>query len=370
MFRSHLFRDILIQTIRFWDHAGTPQNIRENFWKIINCGTPALGAEVYASTTEQRIVYHTCKSRFCPSCGAWAGILWQAELKAALPNMPYLEINFTMPSVFWPILQHNRHLLTDLPAVGATAIEFWAKATRGVRVILMVVQQTYGGFLNFYPHLHTPVSAGGLDESKCEWIRDIKFRKKEHQHELMLAWRYALLAYLDTAIETNLLKSDLSHDELRTTLETEARRDWNIFVGPLVPKKTVIDHIGRYIRKPPIAQYRLTRISDREVEYLAKNTKKRCLTPVRYTNEEFVKLLMPHVVDRFENSMRYFGLLAPRSRKLLSTVFALLQQTQGPRPVRPCFADSIYETFGNNPLVGRDGQRMERVGRMNSLPAA
>ena len=69
--------------------------------------------------------------------------------------------SFGAPNVFWSILQQNRHLLHDLPAVGAAAIEFWAKAKHGVRVILMVVQQTYGGFLNFYPHLHTLVSAGG-----------------------------------------------------------------------------------------------------------------------------------------------------------------------------------------------------------------
>jgi hypothetical protein len=255
--------------------------------------------------------------------------------------------------------------LNDLPAVGAAAIEFWVKSKYGARVILMVVQQTYGGFLNFYPHLHTLVSAGGLDEYNGEWIPQLEFRK--NKRELMLAWRYALLGYLDEAIKSKALKSELTDDELRTMLETEAKRDWNIFVGRLVPKKLVIDHVGRYIRKPPIAQYRLTRISDQEVHYLAKDTKNRCLTPVRYTNEEFVRLLMPHVIDRFENSMRYFGLLAPRSRMLLSAVFALLKQEKCPRPKRPSFADSLYRTFGNNPLIGRDGQRMRWVGRMDSV---
>jgi len=28
------------------------------FWKIINCGTEVLGADIYASETELRIVYH------------------------------------------------------------------------------------------------------------------------------------------------------------------------------------------------------------------------------------------------------------------------------------------------------------------------
>jgi hypothetical protein len=169
----HPLKDLLKQTIPDWDHAGMCQNVRDNFWKIINCGTPALDAEVYASATERTIVYHTCKSRFCPSCGARAAELWREELDAALPNMPYVGINLTMPSVFWPIFQQNRHLLHDLPAVGAAAIEFWAKARYGVQIVLMVVQQTYGGFLNFYPHLHTVVSSGGLDRSTGHWIRKL-----------------------------------------------------------------------------------------------------------------------------------------------------------------------------------------------------
>jgi hypothetical protein len=73
----------------------------------------------------------------------------------------------------------------------------------------------------------------------------------EHKRELMLAWRYALLAYLDEAIKANVMKSDLNKDELGKILETERNRDWNIFVGSLVSKKIVVDHIGRYIRKPP-----------------------------------------------------------------------------------------------------------------------
>jgi hypothetical protein len=128
----------------------------------------------------------------------------------------------------------------------------------------MVVQQTYGGFLNFYPHLHTLVSAGGLEESCVRRVHDLKFRKEGHQHELMLAWRFALLAYLDAATRANVLNAERSVDKLAHVLKTESQRDWIIFVGRRVSKDIVIDHIGRYIRKPPIAQYRLTRPNAQE----------------------------------------------------------------------------------------------------------
>src|SRR5437588_9403002 len=118
----------------------------------------------------------------------------------------------------------------------------------------------------------------------------------------MLAWKLALLTALDTASKDDAL-SDLSRDGFNNILGTEGRRKWNVYVSPPVSKHSVIDHIGRYIRKPPIAQYRLTRTDDHHVQYLAKDTKNRRLTPVIYSNEEFMRLLMPHVNDRYCNSM-------------------------------------------------------------------
>jgi len=363
----YTLKELLKDTLLDWDHDGTLQNVRETFWKIINCRTEVLGADIYASETEQRIVYYTCKSLFCPSCGARSAAIWQEEIEAVLPQIPYIEINFTMPQVFWPLLQRNRHLLSDLPALGATAIEFWAKAKYGARVILMVVQQTYGGFLNFYPHLHTLVSAGGLDDFTGRWIHSLNFQNAEHKYELMLAWKLAFLTALDTASKDDVLESDLSRDEFNNILETEGRRKWNVYVSPLVSKSNVINHIGRYIRKPPIAQYRLTRVDDHHVQYRVKDTKNRRLTPLIYSNEEFIKLLMPHVNDRYCNSMRYFGLLAPRSKMLLTQVFSVLKQQQRPRPLRLRYAESIFRTFGRNPLIGLDGQPLLRVGHINPL---
>jgi hypothetical protein len=271
----------------------------------------------------------------------------------------------TRPSIF----EQNRHLSNDLPAVGARAIEYWAKAGYGARLILMIVQQTYGGFLNFHPHLHCLVYAGGLEEGCVRWIRDLHFEKTEHKHELMLAWRFALIAYLHAATGAEVVKSDLSADELRHVLEVERQRNWNIFVGRSVPKRTVIRHIGRYIRKPPIAQYRLTRLSDGTVQYLAKNTRKRCLTPVTYTNQEFLALLMPHVPDRYCNAMHYFGLLAPRCKRLLTVLFELLNQSPKPRPARLSWARSLDQTFGRNPLIGSDGSVLRRIGRLDPVSA-
>jgi hypothetical protein len=45
-----------------WDRDDTRPAVREAFAKAVDCGTEALGAEVFASDSEERVVYHTCKS--------------------------------------------------------------------------------------------------------------------------------------------------------------------------------------------------------------------------------------------------------------------------------------------------------------------
>ncbi len=99
--KNQSLKQILADTRDSWDHDRTRPAVRENFLKVMECGTIALGAEVFASETERLLVYHTCKSRACPSCGYRATASWQDELEALLPDVFYVNINFTMPSFFW-----------------------------------------------------------------------------------------------------------------------------------------------------------------------------------------------------------------------------------------------------------------------------
>ena len=117
-------KQIVLDTRPFWDHSGTPAHIRENFLKIIDCGTIALGAEIYASETESKLVFHTCKSRFCTSCGQRATEEWHRDLETTLPDIPYIGITLTIPMEFRAILQQNRPVLQGVPAMGALIIRF------------------------------------------------------------------------------------------------------------------------------------------------------------------------------------------------------------------------------------------------------
>ncbi len=366
MMGHHPLKQILVDTRAYWDHTGTPPHVRENLSKIIKCGTIALGAEVYASKTESKLVYHTCKSRFCTSCGQRATEAWQEDLEAILPDIPYIGITFTVPKELRPILQQNQHILHGMPAMGAEAIQLWAKAQYGVRLIVLVVQQTFGGFLNFVPHLHVLVSAGGLLESKNRWIHRLKY----DECELMRAWRYAVIAFLSEAHNKNVLQSSLSDEELMTMFASQHKRSWNIFISRTGSKAYRLKHDGRYIRRPPIAQHRLRRIGNHQVEYLAKDTRLKQFVQKLYTPEEFVDILIQHVPLRGRRAMRYFGLLSPRSKaRTWAAVFVLLKQKRRPHPPRLCWRWLRLKTSGVDPLLDTLRQPMHWVGRLEPVTA-
>lgn len=353
-------KQILIATRSYWDRPETRPAVRRNFDRVTKCRSLALGAEVFASEAEKRLVPHTCKARPCPSCGHRATIQWQREQWCALPDIPYVGIVLTMPNVLWPIFRQNRHLLHDLPTLGAAVIQQWVKLKHGVRVLIMVLPHTFGGRLNFNSHLHILVSAGGLQESEGRWITSSSFDRTK----LMHMWRFAVITYLREALKARALRSDLSPDKLRRVLQKQYRW-WSIDIDHFASKKHFLKYAGRYVRRPPIAQYRFVRIADREVRFWIKDKKQKRRVTISCTPEEFVATLADHVPDRYQHAIRHYGLLSPGSKARTSAaLFVLLGQERRRRPRRLGWAFLLRRNFGVDPLVDRRGQPMHWVGRL------
>jgi hypothetical protein len=147
---DHPLRQTLELTRDQWDQPAERDAVRENFRKVCVCGTAVLGGEVYASAAEEKVCYHTCKSKCCPSCGNRGTLLWQREQWATLPDIPFVGIVLTMPDVFWPIFKAHRHLQHDLPALGAAVLQQSAWNRYQVRLCGIVIQHTFGRRLNYH----------------------------------------------------------------------------------------------------------------------------------------------------------------------------------------------------------------------------
>jgi Transposase zinc-binding domain/Putative transposase len=128
-----------------------------------------LGAEVYSSENQELIVYHTCKSPACPSCGHRGNRQWLRERWAALPNTNFKGVTFTMPDLLWPFFRDNQALARVLPALAAEVIRSQVGIRHGVRVGVIAILHTFNGRLEFNSHVHTMVTGGGLQAASNTW---------------------------------------------------------------------------------------------------------------------------------------------------------------------------------------------------------
>lgn len=362
---DHQLRKLLELTRCTWDVPTSRPSVRKNFRKVCACRTPALGGEVYASDSEERVFYHTCKSRCCPSCGNRGTQLWQREQWAMLPDIPFVGVVLTMPDVLWPIFRAHRHLQHDLPALGAAVLEQWARSRYGVKICIIVVPHTFGGRLNHNPHLHTMISAGGLHVARGEWIRSLELDPMT----VMELWRFAVLEYLKNAQRRGLIRIWKSTQPIEDVLAAQEPRKWNIHITRQMRKEHFLRYAGRYIRRLPISQRRILAVHEEEVTYQEKNTRARRHVERRSTPGTLVSLLSEHVPDHYRHSMRYFGLLAPRTKhNVWPAIFMLLKQQQRPRPARLSWRVALQRYFQADPLRDSGGGTMRWSRRIRAKP--
>jgi hypothetical protein len=75
-----------------------------------------------------------------------------------------------------------------------------------------------------------------------------------------------------------------------------------------------------------------------------------------------VHLLAAHVLDHYRHAIRYFGLLAPRTKNQhYAGLFLLLRQQMRPRPQRLSWRELMKKCFGVDPMIDSFGQEMHWV---------
>jgi hypothetical protein len=234
----------------------------------------------------------------------------------------------------------------------------------GAKALIMAVPHTFGGDLKFNTHVHVLISGGGLRKSDGRWVPHLSLNKVA----LMRMWRYAVISHLRLAFKAHVLRSDLGTkgfpNLLSVAYQSERHPQWIIFVDQIVSKTHFLRYAARYVRRPPIATWRLLRVTATEVEFVAKDPKASLRIRRRVTLPQFVRLLAAHVPDEYRHGIRYFGLLAPRVRRSThAALFVLLGQTPQPRPARLSWRNSIIRYFGFDPLIDSRGQEMHWVRR-------
>jgi hypothetical protein len=288
-------------------------------------------------------------------------VQWQRERWAALPDVAYKGITFTMPDVLWPLFGDNPHLTAALSPLAAGIIQTRVSVRSGLRVGVVAILHTFNGKLAFNSHVHTMVTAGGLCSLSNSWVPTVYYERDR----LLESWRSAVVKLLRTALRLGQLVSALTVNEIETLINDQEKRWWSINIQSFKSKAHFLRYAGRYVRRPPIAQKRVTYVGEGIVQFWYKDKKLHRKVYVQCSQKEFIERWIQHIPERYRHAVRSFGLFAPRAiAHTMDAVFAILGQEHRTRPTPRRWAESIKSSFGRNPLLDSKDMRMKWVRRI------
>jgi hypothetical protein len=196
------------------------------------------------------------------------------------------------------------------------------------------------------------VTLGGLTKDLTAWEK-IFF----HQATLMRMWRYSVIKLFretpNLVIPPNIQTQLNSAFTFTDVLNQLYQKPWIVHCSkPSEDYKKNVNYLGRYAKRPAIAESKLKHYDGHEVafKYLDHTTKTYRQSVL--TVEEFIGRFVQHIPDSDFRMIRYYGFLANRVRgKYLPLVYQLLGQEKKHSQRPPTFSELIQKDFKYNPLV-------------------
>lgn len=328
-----------------------------NVLKIMTCRTSFLGYHfaVCPKCRHSVKIPHSCKSRFCSSCGKKATDIWIENSFNTLPNSKWQHITFTMPDVLWDFFWVNRYLMNKAPAIAAGIIKQLSLQKRFIPGIYLAIH-TFGRDLKRNFHIHISSTLGGLSLTHDRWVPYAYF----YHDILKKMWRYQLITLLRTEFKQGRLKLPPALKNIRSYTEFCAwtailyQKTWVVHLNKQSNNPTaIIRYLGRYLKRPPIAETRIKAFDGKSVTYVYldhyTDTVETTVLPVM----EFIARLIAHIPDAYFRNIRYYGFLSHRTRtELLPVVYNLLNQTKAvAKKAYLHWRQMIQNTFHYDPLT-------------------
>ena len=147
---------------------------RQALRSIAVCRTPALGChlDVCARCGFERPAYHSCRHRHCPKCQSLAQARWIEQRMARVLDVDYFHVVCTLPAALRPLaLAHRRQVFAVLLRAAAQTLLALGRDPKrlGAELGITAVLHTWTRELEFHPHVHCIVTAGGLTADRRRW---------------------------------------------------------------------------------------------------------------------------------------------------------------------------------------------------------
>lgn len=276
-------------------------------------------------------VPHSCKSRFCNTCGKIQTDAWISNCHQILPNIEYRHLTLTIPKELRGLFYAVRPLLGCLFQAANEMLQSFFEEKKITPAITIVVH-TFGRKLNWNPHLHIILSCGGLTEGQT-------WKDQEFIPYKMLAkrWKVILLNRLKKTIQEMLLDSSPVYKKIldpfldlqffHNFFQDLYEKNWYTHLSEeKIDMDHTIGYIGRYSRRPVISEAKILAYDKEAATVTIEYQDHKDPTPTKWTLSvyKFIKLLIQHIPQKYFHQIRHYGLVANRISKNFKGVLQML----------------------------------------------
>jgi len=323
---------------------------------IAQCRTARLGGHVEqcAACGYEHPAYNSCRNRHCPKCQALAQETWIEARRQQMLDVRHFHVVFTLPAQLRPLARFAPRVVFDvlMQAAQRTLVEVGQRrlqATVGATTVL----HTWTRKLEFHPHVHALVTAGGLSRDGETWgsaSRQFLFPVKV----LGQVFRGKMMTALGRAYDDGAFArfDDFQDPQgFRDLMARVARLSWVVYAkAPFKKGQHVLAYLGRYTHRVGIANSRLLAVSDHAVTFRTKGHGTETLAPV-----EFLARFVQHVLPDGLHKIRHAGLYASASHARRELARTRLGMALRARPI-PTWRQLLAR------LTGRDVGLCPRCG--------
>ena len=311
-------------------HAGAllPSQ-RRALTDIGQCRTAALGGSLYrcddCGALDYR--YHSCRNRHCPKCQADRAQQWLERVRARLLPCDYYLLTFTLPAQLRAVARrYQRPVYAALLREAAASVlmvaedRAWVGGTPGILAVL----HTWSRTLDYHPHVHLLVTAGGLTTDGTAWIRPA--------HP-----RFLLPGYVLSSIFRAKMRDALTRAGVGAGLDARVwQRRWTVHVERIGTGEQATLYLSRYVYRVALTNGRLERYADGRVTFQYTHARTHTTRALTVPVDDFLTRFLHHVLPRGFTKVRWYGLLSAGRRADLERARTLLAShhppTQDPSP--------------------------------------
>lgn len=299
---------------------------RKVFNNIKRCRTEKLGCHkiVCENCGYEKIAYNSCKDRHCPLCQSFKKEKWTNDRKSEVLGSKYFHVVLTLPKELDNIVLQNKRVMYSnmFKAAGETVKKLCEdRKYMGATPAITAVLHTWGQNLDFHPHIHMIISAGGL-------TKDNKWKKSSEKFfipvkVLSKVFRGKFMSYLKDSYKNNMLsfygRAEIYKvmNKFKILTNKLYSINWYSYVKrPFDNADAIIEYLARYTHKIAITNSRIVKVEDGKVFFKYKdykdNSKKKLMS---LEAAEFIRRFLMHILPARFIKIRYYGINANRNKK-------------------------------------------------------